>query len=144
MPLDPNCVFCKIVAAEIPAAVVYQDETVLAFLDVGPLAEGHLLVIPHEHVQRLTDLPPERCAQLASAFPRLGGALLKVTGCAGFNILANQGAVAGQVVPHLHFHMIPRKEGDQLGYRWNAGKYAPGRADALAASLQDALARHDA
>jgi len=142
MNRDPSCVFCKIVAAEIPAAVVYQDGNVLAFLDVGPLAEGHLLVIPHEHQQQLSDMPPQHCAQLASTLPLLGDVLLKVTGCAGFNILVNQGSAAGQVVPHVHFHIIPRKEGDQLGYRWNAGKYSPGRADELATKLQAALAAH--
>lgn len=143
MPRDPNCVFCKIVAADLPAAAVYEDDAVLAFLDIGPLADGHLIVIPREHQERLSDLSAEIGARLGSTLPKMGRALLKVTGSAGFNVLLNQGGVAGQMVQHVHYHLIPRKEGDQLGYRWNAGKYAPGRAADLAAKLQDALARHD-
>jgi histidine triad (HIT) family protein len=139
---DPSCIFCKIVAVQVPAAVVYEDEDVLAFLDVGPLAEGHLLVIPRDHHDRLTDLTPEKCSKLAAVLPTLGRALLAVSGAPGFNVLVNQGSVAGQVVPLVHFHLIPRNAGDQLGYRWNAGKYAPGRAVELAAAIQAALSHH--
>ena len=142
MSSDPYCIFCKIIAADVPAAVVYEDDSVLAFLDIGPLADGHLLVVPRGHYTRLTDLPPERCAQVASAFPMLGRAVLEVTKAEGFNVLFNQGAVAGQAVPHIHFHIIPRKKDDQLGYRWNAGKYPDGRAAQLAAAYQAALAHH--
>lgn len=140
---DPKCLFCKIVSVEIPAAVVYEDEDILSFLDIGPLADGHLLVIPREHCERLSDLTPERCAKLASILPVLGRAVLRVTRTAGFNVLVNQGGVAGQVIPHVHFHIIPRKENDQLGYRWNAGKYPSGRAAELAAAYQAALTSHD-
>jgi len=137
---DPNCVFCKIITAEFPAAVIYEDHSILAFLDIGPLADGHLLVIPREHLTRLTDVPPELCAQVASVLPLLGRAALEVTKAEGFNVLLNQGSVAGQAVPHIHFHIIPRKKDDQLGYRWNAGKYPEGRAAVLAAAYQTALA----
>ena len=139
---DQNCIFCKIIAAELPSAVVYEDESILAFLDIGPLADGHLLVIPHEHYARLTEIPAERFAQMASALPLLGRAAIEVTKAEGFNVLLNQGAVAGQAVSHLHFHIIPRKKDDQLGYRWNAGKYPEGRAVQLAAAYQAALAHH--
>lgn len=141
---DPNCIFCKIIAAEIPAAVIYEDDSILAFLDIGPLADGHLLVIPREHYTRLTDVPAERCAQITSALPLLGRAALEVTRAEGFNVLLNQGNVAGQAVPHIHFHIIPRKKDDQLGYRWNAGRYPEGRAAQLAAAYQTALAHHSA
>lgn len=139
---DQACIFCKIIAAELPAAVVYEDDSIVAFLDIGPLADGHLLVIPREHYSRLTDLPPERCAQMAAALPLLGRAVLEVTKAEGFNVLLNQGAIAGQAVSHLHFHIIPRTKNDQLGYRWNAGKYPAGRAVQLAAAFQAALSRH--
>jgi len=142
MTHDPSCIFCKIIAVEIPASVVYEDESLLAFLDVAPLADGHLLLVPQAHYARLIDVPAPICAQLASAFPILGRALLQVTGAEGFNLLLNEGRVAGQVVPHVHFHLIPRKTGDQLGYRWNAGKYPPGRDAELAAAFQKALTQH--
>lgn len=142
MSSDPNCIFCKIIAAEVPAAVVYEDDSVLAFLDVGPLSDGHLLVIPRKHYTRLTDVPPELCAQIASVLPLLGRVALEVTKAEGFNVLLNQGAVAGQAVPHIHFHIIPRRNDDQLGYRWNAGKYPEGRASQLSIAYQAALAHH--
>ncbi len=139
---DSNCVFCKIVAADIPASVVYEDDAVLSFLDVGPLAEGHLLVVPREHYARLTEVPPDLCARIASVLPMLGRACQQVTRTEGFNLLLNQGLVAGQAVEHVHFHIIPRKSGDQLGYRWNAGKYPAGRDAELASAYQDALSHH--
>lgn len=141
MSHDSGCVFCKIVAGGIPASVVYKTDTVLAFLDVGPLADGHLLVIPREHYGALDALPVALCAQLAGAFPVLGKALLAVTKAEGFNLLCNQGEAAGQVVPHVHFHLIPRRRGDGLGYRWNAGNYAAGRAEELAATYRQVLSQ---
>lgn len=142
MARDSHCVFCKIVAVEIPAAVVFENDSLLAFLDVGPLADGHLLVIPRAHYASLLEWPAAECAQLAYVLPKLGRALLEVTGAAGFNVLVNNGSVAGQVVPHVHVHLIPRRRDDQLGYRWNAGAYPAGRADELAIAYQRALAAH--
>lgn len=139
MTREPDCIFCKIVAVEIPAAVIYENESLVAFLDISPLAEGHILVIPREHYARVADLPASVCTQIAIALPKLGRALLEVTKAEGFNILANNGEVAGQVVPHVHFHLIPRKANDGLGYRWNAGSYAAGRAEEIAAAYQAAL-----
>ncbi len=129
---DSKCIFCKIVALEIPAAVVYKSKSLLAFLDVAPLSEGHLLVVPREHYCHLYDLPAATCAEIGSVLPKLGRAVLDVTGAEGFNVLQNNGEAAGQVVDHVHVHLIPRRMDDGLGYRWNAGEYAAGRADALA------------
>jgi len=138
---DPNCIFCKIVAFEIPAAVVYESESILAFLDVAPLSEGHLLVVPRAHCRHLYDLPAATCAEIGSVLPKLGRAVLDVTGAEGFNVLQNNGEAAGQVVDHVHVHLIPRRRGDGLGYRWNAGEYAAGRADALADKYRTLLSR---
>jgi histidine triad (HIT) family protein len=139
---NADCIFCKIVAAEVPAAVVYEDDSVLAFLDVNPLADGHLLVVPREHYVHLVDTPAHVLSEIASVLPKLGRALTQVAGAEGFNVLQNNGRVAGQVVEHIHFHLIPRKTGDGLGYRWNAGKYPAGREVQLAAAFQASLARH--
>ncbi|MBU0717006.1 MAG: HIT family protein [Planctomycetes bacterium] len=139
MSRDPNCVFCSIIAGDIPASVVFENEGVLAFLDVGPLSEGHVLVIPRQHYERVVDMPGPALAEIAIALPKLGRALLKVTKVQAFNVLVNNGEVAGQVVPHVHFHLIPRLPGDGLGYRWNAGSYESGRIDELAAAYQAAL-----
>lgn len=129
-------------SAEVPSAVVYEDQYVLGFLDIGPLAEGHLLVIPRDHYALLTDAPPGAAGRLGSVLPILGRACLQVTGAQGFNVLLNQGRVAGQAVDHAHFHIVPRREGDQLGYRWIAGKYPSGRAMEIAAEYQRAISTH--
>ena len=139
MASDSNCVFCKIVAKQIPASIVLETEALLAFLDVNPLADGHLLVIPREHYERIIDVPDDTLAKLAASFPRLGRALLEVSGVAGFNLLQNNGSVAGQVVPHVHFHLIPRQEDDGLGYRWNAGSYPAGRDAEFAQAYRSVL-----
>lgn len=142
MNRDPDCIFCKIVAAQIPAQVVHEDQTTIAFLDIGPLAEGHLLVVPREHFTRLSDVPAELASDIGSVLPLLSRALKKVTSASALNILCNEGEDAGQVVKHVHFHLIPRRSGDQLGYRWNAGAYGPGRAAQIAAEFQAAVASH--
>lgn len=140
MPADPNCVFCKIVAGTIPAHIVHRCEHTLAFLDVNPLAEGHLLIIPRDHYADLSELPDEAAAAIGAQLPRLARAVLTATGAEGVNTLANQGKAAGQVVPHVHFHLIPRRTGDGLGYRWNAGTYDPGRDVEMATQIKAALA----
>ncbi len=140
MSRDPDCIFCKIVSVELPAAVVYEDGTVLVFLDVAPLSEGHLLMVPRDHYSKLSQVPPEVCGTMGALLPALGRALMQVTGVDGYNVLVNEGQVAGQVVPHVHVHLIGRKADDGLGYRWNAGGYPPGRASDLAAAFQKALA----
>jgi histidine triad (HIT) family protein len=142
MRRDPDCIFCKIVSNQIPAGIIHEDESCIAFLDVNPLAEGHVLVIPREHYGSPVDMTPETCAALFSVVPRLGRVLVDVTGAQGFNVLLNSGQVAGQVVPHAHCHLIPRKHGDGLGYRWTAGKYPPGRDQEVLQAYRDALAAH--
>ena len=141
MRRDPKCIFCKIAAGEVPAQVVLDAEHVLAFLDVAPLAEGHLLVIPRSHCETLIDLPENVVIEVAKTLPLAGRALLEVTGAEGFNVLQNNGFVAGQVVAHVHFHLIPRAAGDGLGYRWNAGSYPNGRAAELCDQFSSALKR---
>lgn len=141
MARDPNCIFCKIVSVEIPASVVYESESVLAFLDIAPLAEGHLLVIPRDHFFRLDELLPSVAAEIGTVLPRLARAVLDVTGAEGYNLLQNNGKSAGQLVGHVHFHLIPRVSNDGLGYRWNPTEYAAGRAETLTAQYQEVLAR---
>ena len=134
-----DCIFCKIVAGEIPASALFESETGLAFLDVNPLSDGHLLFVPRDHYERLSQIPPALAREMAEAIPRLGRALLAATKAEGYNLLLNEGAAAGQVVPHVHYHLIPRKSGDGLGYRWNAGAYEAGRADEIADAYKKAM-----
>jgi len=120
-----ECIFCKIVAGEIPSARIYEDGEVVAFLDINPLAEGHVLVVPRRHVERLVDLSADEAGALLRPVPAIAKALLAATGAEGFNVLQNNGRCAGQVVEHLHLHIIPRRPGDGLGYRWPARAAEP-------------------
>jgi len=129
MKNDPNCIFCKIVAGQIPAMRVFEDDHCLAFLDIGPLAEGHTLLIPKEHFSTVTTMPSDQVAVLVRQLPRLAEAVLKAVSAQGINILVNQGKVAGQEVPHVHWHLIPRVASDGLCYRWTASTYRTGRAE---------------
>ena len=136
---DPSCIFCRIVAGQIPALKVFEDDRVLAFLDIGPLANGHVLLIPKDHHRDLRDLPPETLAVISGHLPRLAQAVMTATGATGLNLLQNSGASSGQAVFHVHFHLRPRRDGDGLGYLWNAGSYAAGAADAWQRKIVDAL-----
>ncbi|MHC4742844.1 MAG: HIT family protein [Planctomycetota bacterium] len=134
-----DCIFCKMVAGQIPVATIYEDEIVLAFLDIGPLSDGHALVIPKQHFEKLHDCPP---ALLGEVGPRLGRIAAAVVGAMesdGYNLLCNNGRAAGQLVEHLHFHIIPRNVGDGVFDRWPAYDYPEGRIEVLAESIRKNL-----
>ena len=131
-------VFAKILRGEIPCHRVYEDDQVLAFLDVNPLSNGHVLVIPKEEVATVDRLSDESSAAIGRVLPRLSRAVLAATGATAFNILQNNGADAHQAVFHVHFHIIPRfPDGSGLGIEWNAYKLSDGAAlaQAIAAKL---------
>jgi histidine triad (HIT) family protein len=114
-------IFTKIIAGEIPCFRVYEDDKVLALLDINPLSRGHTLVIPKEPAETLDQLSEESAAALGRVLPRLGRAILRATGATAFNILQNNGAIAHQVVMHVHFHIIPKyADGAGLGLQWPA------------------------
>lgn len=136
---DAACIFCKIGRGEIPSMKVFEDQAVMAFLDVNPLAEGHLLIIPKQHRERLEDMSPDEVAAVTRHLPRLARAVMAATGTNAYNVLQNNGQAAQQSVGHVHFHIIPRRAGDSLGYRWPAGSYPPGRAEELNKAVVAAL-----
>jgi len=107
-----NCIFCRIVAGEVAAEVVLREAATLAFLDVSPLADGHVLVVPLAHVARVEDLPEDGAAALFRAVTRLAGPVRAAVGAAGTTIGINNGEATGQTVPHVHVHIVPRWEGD--------------------------------
>lgn len=109
-----ECIFCKIAKGEIPTKKVYEDDFVMAFLDANPSAPGHILVIPKEHYEVLPQVPPDQAALLMNTVRILVGAVFEAVDAQGVNVLQNNGAVAGQAVPHVHFHIIPRHENDKL------------------------------
>ena len=111
-----DCVFCAIAAGEIPSFKVYEDELVLAYLDINPFSEGHTLVIPKAHTTGLLDTPEETLAALLARVKKVAAHLKTALGCDGFHILQNNGAAAGQTVGHIHFHIVPRRNGDPIEF----------------------------
>lgn len=134
-----GCIFCKIVAGEIPSSRVYEDETKLAFMDIGPVRPGHLLLIPKQHYERLTDLPDDVAAELGGLMPRLARAVVAAARADGFNIFQTNGACSGQAVPHVHFHIIPRHDNDGYSFHWRAGAYPDGEVEAWKEKIVAAL-----
>lgn len=130
-------VFDRILAGEIPCHRIYEDEHVLAFLDVGPLSEGHTLLIPKERKAHLHELSDEAAAALGRVLPRLCRAVLQATGAGAYNVLQNNGAEAHQAVMHVHFHVIPRQGSRGLGIGWSPGHLEDG--PALATRIRAAL-----
>lgn len=133
-------IFQKIIAGEMPCHRVYEDERVLAFLDIFPLSAGHTLVIPKEPAETLEQLSDEGAAALGRVLPRICRAILAATGARDFNVLQNNGAAAHQAVRHVHFHIIPRHaDGSGLGIVWQPGRLDPGRGAELAAEIANLL-----
>ena len=131
-------IFSKIIRGEIPCHKVYEDEQVLAFLDINPLSRGHTLVIPKEPAATLDALSDEASAAIGRVLPRICRAVKKVSGCAEYNVLQNNGALAHQAVFHVHFHVIPKPdERTGLGIRWPSASLDDGAQ--LARAIHDAL-----
>ena len=117
-----DCIFCKIIKEEIPCAKVYENDEVLAFLDISPVNKGHVLVLPKKHFENIENLPDEILCEIARTIKKLSKAALKAVGADSFNLGLNNGKNAGQLVQHVHFHIMPRFEND--GYKlWIGKKY---------------------
>ncbi len=132
-------VFDRILDGEIPCHRVYEDDHVLAFLDVGPLSRGHTLVIPKERKAYLHELSDETAAALGRVLPRLCRAVLEATGASAYNVLQNNGSAAHQAVMHVHFHIIPKIGSEGLGIGWNARRLDSEEAAQLASRIAAAL-----
>ena len=132
-------IFDKILSGEIPSHKVYEDEHVFAFLDIGPLSDGHTLVIPKERKAQLDQLSDESAAAIGRVLPRLCRAVMRATGATAYNILQNNGAEAHQAVMHVHFHIIPKFGTEGLGLRWPARKLDDAKARELMDRMRKAL-----
>ncbi|MHC4128888.1 MAG: HIT family protein [Planctomycetota bacterium] len=139
VPQREPTIFDKIIDGEIPCHRVYEDDHVLAFLDIGPLSDGHTLVIPKERVTHLHELSDDGAAALGRVLPRLCRAVMEATGAGAYNIVQNNGRAAHQEVMHVHFHIIPRYADAGLGITWKAGRLDDRRAGALLAAMHRAL-----
>jgi len=128
---DPDCLFCKIVAGELPATVVAEDERTVSFMDINPATRGHALVVPREHSVDLLEIPQEDLAAVAAAAKRLAARAKEALGADGVNLLNSCGAAAWQTVFHFHIHVIPRYRDDPLRLPWVPGA---GDTDEIAAA----------
>lgn len=136
-----DCIFCRIVRGEIPSTKLYEDEAVLAFMDIGPIVKGHALVIPKAHYDPVTAVPPDLLGRLMLVVQKIAAAQIAGLHADGINLHQSNGACAGQVVPHVHFHVIPRFANDGHRWNWNARKYDDAaELQSTARALRDALA----
>ena len=112
MITDSECIFCKIVAGEIPSTKVFEDERVLSFMDINPVGRGHLLIIPKNHYPTLFDIPEEELKAVYGASQKIARALKGVLEMPGLNLIQSNGRAASQIIDHFHLHLIPRWPGD--------------------------------
>lgn len=128
------CIFCKIIKGELPAYKVYEDEKILAFLDINPVHPGHILVIPKKHVANLEEIDSQSLRDLILVVKKMGALVKNRLNYESYNIVENNDPVAGQEIPHLHFHIIPRVAGDNLNH-WASHEYALGGAEEILKKL---------
>lgn len=133
-----GCLFCNIIAGDIPANKVYEDETVIAILDITPVNPGHTLVIPKAHYQDITATPDDTVCHIMNVTKKLAPAIVTAAAADAFNVGINTGAVAGQSVFHTHVHIMPRKQGDGFEH-WHGRPYGEGEAQRVAEAIRHVL-----
>ncbi len=137
-----DCVFCRIIAGDLPGSVIYEDRETVAFLDLYPVHPGHTLVVPRRHVTDLTACPEVVAAGLFAVSARLAPAVVRAVGAAGFNVWTANGEAAGQEIFHLHLHVLPRFERDSFGLRFPKNypeEAARAELDAIAGKIRERL-----
>ena len=132
------CIFCKIITGEIPGYKIYEDENTLAFLDINPVHPGHTLIIPKKHYANLEEITSDELCDLIKAVKIIGKGIKNGLQAEGYNIQVNNDPVAGQIIPHLHFHIIPRVQGDGL-HLWPQGQYKEGEAGDIARKIKEVI-----
>ena len=137
--VSKDCIFCRIVAGEIPAAKIYEDDLVFAFLDIAPINRGHVLVIPKEHHESSSTIPEEVAGRMFRIASRIGVALRRKLDYDAFNLHLADGTAAGQVVMHAHLHVVPRGVEDGFHWTWRQLSYGDGEAAEIAAEIAGRL-----
>lgn len=136
---DENCIFCKIANGTIPSVTVYEDEDFRVILDLGPASKGHALILPKEHYQDVCELDGKIASKVFPLAAKIGTAMKKSLGCAGFNLVQNNGTAAGQTVFHFHVHVIPRYEGGPQIVSWTPGEETSEELSKTAEKIKSAL-----
>lgn len=136
---DSNCIFCKLASGEYPSSTIYEDDLFRVILDISPAAKGHALLIPKRHIENIFELDGEESELALCVVREVASAIKKTLNCDGINVLQNNGSAAGQSVFHLHFHIIPRFENDDVQVPWKAISYEEGEANQLADKIKTIL-----
>lgn len=136
---DRECIFCRIANGEIPSATAYEDDEFRVILDMGPASRGHALILPKNHFKDITEADTATAGKLFPLAARIGTAMKKSLGAAGFNVVQNNGICAGQTVFHLHVHIIPRYEGGPDMVTWTPGESESQELSELAAKIGSAV-----
>ena len=137
--MGENCIFCKIIKGEIPSQKIFENENTFAFLDINPASFGHALVIPKKHYETLIDVPDEELKQLIISVKKVSTAIMYATNIKGFNILQNNGKIAGQIVNHVHFHIIPREENDSINFSLGSNQVETSELEKTAKLIKEKL-----
>ncbi|SFG14724.1 HIT family protein [Oribacterium sp. WCC10] len=135
---DDNCIFCKLANGDIPTTTLYEDEKYRVIFDASPASKGHVLIIPKEHYEDLTELPDEIAAGVMPLARKIGTAMKQAIGAKGFNVVQNNGEAAGQTVHHFHTHIIPRYGNDEM-ILWKPGTTDAEELKKTCESLKQAL-----
>ena len=134
-----NCIFCKIIDGSIPSTVVYEDADFKAIMDISPAAKGHVLILPKKHCADLLSIDPDVASKALMIASKIANAQKKAFNCDGINLLQNSGEAAWQSVFHLHIHLIPRYNNDNVMVPWEHLSYADGEAEEYAAKIRACL-----
>jgi histidine triad (HIT) family protein len=133
-----DCIFCKIISGNIPCHTVYEDDKVMAFFDILPISSGHTIIVPKKHLSYVEDLSDDDMIALSLAVKKIGKAVLNGLGVKGYSLFLDNKSAANQHVPHAHFHLVPRAEGDGLE-RWPQSGYAEGEAELFLSKIRKAI-----
>lgn len=132
---DTNCIFCKIANGEIPSKTLYEDDKFRVILDLGPASKGHALILPKEHYADLYELPEETAGEVMKLAKKMAEQMTQRLGCEGFNLVQNNGELAGQTVFHFHMHLIPRYRDDGQKIGWNQQEATQEELEAIRAQI---------
>lgn len=136
---DDNCIFCKLANGDIPTNSIYEDEDFNVILDASPATKGHALILPKQHYANMFEIDDEILAKAAKLAKRVITHEKEVLGCDGYNVLQNNGEVAGQTVFHFHMHLIPRYKGDQVGITWHPGELSDADKEEILLKVKEQL-----
>ena len=137
--MKDDCIFCKIAVREIASNTIYEDDSYRVILDLGPAARGHALILPKEHYADIYELPDDKAGEVFRLAKKMAGRMKSALGCDGFNVVQNNGEIAGQTVFHFHMHLIPRYENDGQNLLWEPHEGDPAKLEELRKKIKKSI-----